>query len=283
MNIFNECLKCQKDFNYFAETYLKVAHLRRGIIPLRLYDFQKRLIKEYHDNRFVVVKKFRQGGFTSMTALYALWQCMFHHNRKFIFLSKSDREAVSVGEIVSEVIAQLPEQLCLLLTHNSNHEKKFEITNSSISFTTPQACCSKVFTHLIIDEAAFIPDMENHWKSLYPTFGDNGKCFVVSTVNDIDNWFEGLYNGAANGHNSFKIFDVSYKEHPDYQDPKWEEQVRKNLGEKLWLQEIEGCFLGSTPTPLDLVRSKIRNIVDDYNLDQKGMRKRILQSLLEVE
>jgi len=279
MNVFEECLKCQKDFSYFAETYLKVNHPKRGLVSFPLYDFQKRLVKTYNESRFVAVKKFRQGGFSTTTALYGLWQCMFHCDRRFLFMSKTDREAIEMGRIVQRAIQNLPEEFKPFLTKSNDHQKSFKCTGSEMWFLTPQAACSKMCTHLVIDEAAFIPNMEQHWAAMSPTIGGEGKCFVVSTVNGLGNWYEGLYTGAAEGRNSFKAFDCHYSEHPDFNNEEWVAQMKCNLGERGWMQEMECCFVGSQPTRQDILRHNLGKIINNVHLSEKDMVKKITNTL----
>lgn len=284
MNLIEEIIKCQKDFNYFAETYLKIIHPVKGLISFYPYDFQKRLIKTYDDNRFVIVKKFRNGGFSTCVALYGLWLCMFNSDRRILYISKTDKEAVYLGRIVDRAIQELPEQFQFLLTKSNDHRKDF-VTNSNMCFLTPTTGMrGKMSTHLIIDESAFIPNMDEHWKSMYPTiFPANGKCFVVSTVNGLDNWFAKTYSKAVNGINNFRAFDCKYTEHPDYNNEEWINNTRKNLGEKNWMQEMECCFTNSTPTRQDSLRDNLNKILNNLNLSEKDMLKQIKAEVAKFE
>src|SRR4051812_2265787 len=84
---------CSRDFTHFLRTYIKIIHPKRGMIPFEVYDYQKRLFEHYETNRFSILTKFRQGGFTTTTLLYALWLCMFRLDQRILFVTKSDREA----------------------------------------------------------------------------------------------------------------------------------------------------------------------------------------------
>ena len=59
-----EYRKCAKDPIYFAK-YINIVSLDHGIIPFDMYDFQKEMIKTFHENRFVIVKCPRQVGKTT--------------------------------------------------------------------------------------------------------------------------------------------------------------------------------------------------------------------------
>jgi hypothetical protein len=130
----------------------------------------------------------------------------------------------------------------------NEHERRFEDTGSTLWCYTVEAARSKSISVLIIDEAAFISDMDAHWAGLYPTLSTGGQCCVVSTVNGVGNWYEETYRKAQNKKNAFKIVDMDYWEHPEYNNPIWVEETRSNLGEKRWAQEVLRSFLGSGET-----------------------------------
>lgn len=58
----DEIEKCMKDPCYFAENYMKVVHVDRGLIPLKLYDYQKRMIKAMDEHRYSIILSCRQSG-----------------------------------------------------------------------------------------------------------------------------------------------------------------------------------------------------------------------------
>jgi hypothetical protein len=164
-----EYTKCAESFKYFAENYVYITHPKRGLVLFQLYPYQERCITEYDTFKHNIIKKFRQGGLTTLTVIWALWRCMFKTDQKIMVLSKSDREAKSAGKIASDVLKYLPEWLKPDVEYDNAHEKKFGDTNCSLEFWTCEAARSKSLTYLIIDEAAFIKNMDEHWKSMYPT------------------------------------------------------------------------------------------------------------------
>src|SRR4051812_7300553 len=99
-----EVARCATDFSYFCENHIKTVHPKKGLIPLILHEYQRRLGKHLDDNKFTLVKKFRQGGFTTMTVAYMLWTCMFKIDQNVMFFSKSDREACNIGYLAAKMI-----------------------------------------------------------------------------------------------------------------------------------------------------------------------------------
>ena len=57
-----EAAKCANDPVYFIENYCRIISLDEGIIPFKLYDYQKEMIAMYVDNRFCLTLTARQMG-----------------------------------------------------------------------------------------------------------------------------------------------------------------------------------------------------------------------------
>jgi hypothetical protein len=242
-----ELALCATNFVYFCEKYVKINHPKNGLVPFTLYDYQKRYVQSLEDHRFLLGVKFRQGGFTTLTAIWLMWRVMFKSNERNMAIARTDREATYICLIVRQVFENLPDFLKPDLKICNTHEIHVEGTNSRLSFCTPQACCGKSINYLFIDEAAFILSMDEHWKAMLPTISTGGHCIVLSTTNGVGNWFNDLLDAAKKGTNEFHIFECSYTEHPDYNNPEWVEEMKKNLGERRWRQEILCEFLLPEP------------------------------------
>jgi hypothetical protein len=243
-----ELIKCTNSFVYFCIKYVKIAHPMMGIIRFCPYTYQKRVIECYGKHRFNILSKFRQGGLTTISVIWGLWRCLFKTGQRIMVVSKTDREAIAAGEVAKTVMEYLPSWLRPETDKFNEHEKQFKTTSSVLWFYTVEAARGKSITILIIDEAAYIPDMEKHWKALAPVIATGGSCEVVSTVNGLGNWYEEKYHEAEDGKNEFNIIELDYWEHPLYNDPKWIKEQRGQLGDKAWAQEIERSFLGSGDT-----------------------------------
>ena len=247
-----EWLKCARDFEYFAATYVEILNVGAGgLVPFNLYGFQKRVLKDFETHKFNIVRKFRQGGLTTMAVIWGLWLCMFRKNQQILLMSIGDREALQAGRTAQMVLDRLETEhswLFPVMIEDSGHTKSFAVTQSKIEFRTPKAARGQALTYVIIDEAAFIPKMEEAWAAMYPTVNTGGNVIVISTVNGMGNWYEEMYTDAAAGRNEFHVIDLNWKEHPDYNNPEWERRTRANLSAKKWAQEIEGSFLSSGDT-----------------------------------
>ena len=254
-----EIKRCAEDFVYFCETYVKINHYKLGLIPFILYPYQKRYVQALEENRFVIAKKFRQGGFSLLTSIWGLWRCMFKTDESFMFLNKTDREAIYQGDFVKRALDELPDWLKPKMGKCNDHMKEFADTGCKMFFYQPAATKGRAITYLFIDEAAFIADMNKWWKCVWPTISTGGYCCVQSTPNGTKNWFHDTYVGALKLEKSFKIFTSDYTEHPDYSDTDWGIKTKQQLGAKGWRQEVLQEFLEPDKrTPIE----KLHDAVD---------------------
>lgn len=240
---FEEIYKCKSSFSYFCTKYVKILHPRDGLIPFVLFKYQKRVIKEMGKHLYNIVKKFRQGGLTTVAQIWGFWRCLFFVDQQVMFLSKTDREAIKAGKIVDRLKQYLP----TWMQPNDNskwneHQKEVFQTGSMLMFYTPEAARGNTMNYLIVDEAAFIDRMDEHWMSMYPTLSAGGGCIVISTVYGTGNWYEEQYHLAKDGKNTFNVIDLEYTEHPDYNDPEWVKKNKANLKKKGWEREVLGIF-----------------------------------------
>jgi hypothetical protein len=244
-----EVIKCARNFFYWCHRYVKILHPKFGTIPFIPYKYQRRVIKEYESKRFNMISKFRQGGITTIAVLWGLWKCAFQKDQQIYFLSKTDREALAAADIARRAMDNFP---YWMFDKNESditkHEKKFNDVGSKLCFYTPEAARGKSATCIIVDEAAFIENMDEHWKAMYPVIATGGHIQIISTVNGIGNWYEETYREAEAGRNFFNIINLDYWEHPAYSNPDWAKEMKANLGEKGWQQEVLRDFLGSGET-----------------------------------
>jgi hypothetical protein len=265
--LLEEFKKCKESPEYFISSYIKVIHPVRGLVPFALYPFQKRILNDLNDNRFNILRKFRQAGCTTIASGWALWNIIFHKHKSVVILSKGDSESTEVLERIKLMYDELPKFLQPGIAEDNKHTLRLK--TSSVIRSRPsgkQSGRSLAGSILIVDEAAFIEHMDTIWAAVYPIISTGGRVFVLSTVNGIGNWYHDIYQGALNNENSFNAIDIRWQEHPEYnwtpgyedlykimEDKgldinSWEETTRVNMPNKQWLQEYECSFLGTGET-----------------------------------
>jgi hypothetical protein len=258
-----EIKRCAVSFHYFCHKYVKITHPKAGLLPFITYKYQRRCIGDYEKNRFNIISKFRQGGLTTVTVLWAMWRCLFKLDETIMVVSKTDREAIAAGEIVKRALEELPHWMSPIMSKNNDHQKIFTDTGCKLFFYTPEAARGRSITYLIIDEAAFIKNMREFWNDIFPTVNTGGNVIVVSTVNGVGNWYHATYTAAQQDDNDFNVIDIEYTEHPEYDDPDWVSLVRAQLGEKGFQQEILRSFHGAGDSFIPT------NIVNDLLLETR--------------
>lgn len=231
-------LKNHCDFNYFTANYVKILHPKKGLINFELYDFQNRLVEMYNKNRFVITTKFRKSGVTTLSCIWALWQCMFKPNQNIMIASINRQMAKNTQQIVELAIKILPIWMMPQISKITENSIYFTKTNCNLHFDTLlDAGKNLKIDKLIVDEAAF------HKEIRWPILPYNGKCFLISTTNGVNNWFAKIYSDAQEGKNMYKIFRANYTEHPDYQNKEKLLELREALGKIGWQQEILQNFV----------------------------------------
>lgn len=269
--ITEEIIKCRDSFHYFCHKYVKISHPKEGLLPFITYKYQRHAVDCFESQRFNIIRKFRQGGLTTVSVIWALWRCIFKDSETIFFVSKTDREAIVAGQIAKRVMEELPEWLRPEMTKQNEHDNIFANSKCSLIFQTIEAVRGRSITYLIIDEAAFIEGMDRHWAALFPTINTGGSVIVISTVNGmggIGAWYYETYKEAERGESLWNIINLSYTDHPDYNNPTWVKDTRTQLGEDNWKQEVLGDFLGSgssfiPDTILNDLDEAVRNLVPE--------------------
>ena len=73
-----EYAKCMKDPVHFIENYIKIVSLDEGLIPFKMYGFQKEMVGTFHSNRFTIAKMPRQSGKSTIIIAYLLHYVLFN-------------------------------------------------------------------------------------------------------------------------------------------------------------------------------------------------------------
>ena len=73
-----EYAKCMENPQYFIEEYVRIVSLDEGLVPFKLYDFQKEMVGTFHNNRFTICKLPRQSGKSTTIIAYLLHYVLFN-------------------------------------------------------------------------------------------------------------------------------------------------------------------------------------------------------------
>jgi len=262
----------------YINKHIKVVHPIKGLVPFELYPFQKKIVNHVMENRFNILCKFRQAGCTTIAASLALHMTTLFNNKTVVILSKDDEAAMEVLERVKIAFNELPGIIKPKKVYSNSHMLKFD-NGSVVRAKAPSKEAGRSISAnlLILDEAAFIDNVEYIYKAAYPTISTGGSVFILSTVNGMGNWFHNKWVGAESGESEYKPILIHWRDHPEYKrhpeyaelyeylenlDPPinvddWERITRSNVSDKEWLQEYECSFLGTGDTYIsgDILRN----------------------------
>ena len=266
-----EYLKCQKSPVYFAVNYVKIVSLDEGLVPFEMYDFQKKLLQNFHDNRFNIAKLPRQTGKSTTVISYLLHYILFNPNVKVAILANKAETSRELLQRLQLAYENLPKWLQQGV--GSWNRGSLEIENGSkiiAASTSSSAVRGNSFNIIFLDEFAFIPNhiAEQFFSSVYPTIssGKTTKVIIISTPNGM-NMFYKLWHDAERGKNGYKPLEVHWSEVPG-RDEEWKRQTIANTSERQFTQEFECEFLGSVDTLI--TPSKLRLMVYDDPLTRSG-------------
>jgi len=268
-----EYLRCKRDPVYFAMNYVKIVSLDEGLIPFEMYDFQKELISNFHNNRFNIAKLPRQTGKSTTVVSYLLHYALFNDNIRIAILANKAETARELLGRLQLSYENLPKWLQQGV--GSWNKGSLELENGSkivAASTSSSAVRGNSFNIIFLDEFAFIPNhiAEQFFSSVYPTIssGKSTKVIIISTPNGM-NMFYKLWHDAERGRNGYIPLEVHWSAVPG-RDAAWKEETIRNTSERQFTQEFECEFLGSVDTLI--APAKLRSMVyEDPLTSNKGL------------
>ena len=259
-----EYIKCKQDPVYFANNYVKIVTLDHGLQPFKTYDFQDKLINNFHENRFNICKMPRQTGKSTTCVSYLLHYAIFNDSVNIGILANKATTARELLARLATAYENLPKwmQQGILVWNKGN----IELENGSkilAASTSASAVRGMSFNILFLDEFAFVPNhvADAFFASVYPTItsGQSTKVIIVSTPHGMNHFYR-LWHDAEKQKNEYIPTDVHWSEVPG-RDEVWKEQTIKNTSEQQFKIEFECEFLGSVDTLI--APSKLKNLVYD--------------------
>jgi len=250
----SEFVKCANSPEYFIEQYLKIVHLERGLVPFEMYDFQKNMVKTFHENRFTICKVGRQSGKSVTVIAYLLWYLLFNESVSVAMLANkaaTSRELLSRMQLAYENLPFWLQQGVGVWNKGS-----FELENGSkiiSAATSSSAIRGSSFNLVFLDEFAFVENnlAEDFFRSVYPTISsaENTKLIIVSTPYGMNHYYR-MWKEAVDKRSNFVPIQVHWSEVPG-RDEEWKANTIKNTSVEQFRQEFETEFIGSDSTLID--------------------------------
>ena len=245
-----EYKKCMDDPVYFSEKYIKVISLDKGLVPFKLYPYQKQMFEHFNEHRYNIVLACRQSGKSISACAYLLWYALFHSEKTVAILAN---KGATAREMLSRITLML-ENIPFFLQPGSKALNKgsLEFSNNSrvIAAATSGSSIRGMSVNLLyLDEFAFVERAAEFYTSTYPVVsaGTDTKIIVTSTANGIGNMFYKLWEGAIQNVNEFKSFRVDWWNVPG-RDEEWKKQTISNTSQLQFDQEFGNTFFGTGDT-----------------------------------
>ena len=258
----DEFKKCAADPIYFAITYMRIVNVDKGLMPFEMWDFQKEMLKTFHENRFSICKLPRQVGKTTTSVAYLLHYILFNENVNVAILankSPTAREIMGRLQLAFEYLPFFLKQGVIEWNKGSIH-----LANGSKAVadsTSGSSVRGRSFNVIFLDEFAFVPNniAEAFFMSTYPTIssGNTTKVIIVSTPNGL-NLFYKMWTEALEKKSLYIPIEIHWSMVPG-RDEKWKEITIRNTSPDQFRQEFECEFIGSTNTLIHPL--KLRSLV----------------------
>jgi hypothetical protein len=246
--ITQEYVKCAKDPVYFMKKYCYIQHPTRSRILFNLYPFQEKVLSLYKDNQYAITLKSRQLGISTLVAGYSLWLMTFHKDKNILTLATTQATARNLVTKVQFMYDQLPKWLRMKSVEKN--KLSLRLKNGSrikAASSNSDAARSEAVSLLVLDEAAFIDNIEETFTSAQQTLATGGQCIALSTPNGVGNWFHKTWARAQTKENSFLPINLPWTVHPE-RNQTWREQQDADLGPRMAAQECDCDFLASGET-----------------------------------
>ena len=266
-----EFIKCKQDPVYFTKKYVKIVTLDAGLQPFLPYDFQEKLINNFHNSRFNICKMPRQTGKSTTVVSFLLHYAVFNASVNIGILANkaaTARELLGRLQTAYENLPKWMQQGIIAWNRGS-----LELENGSkilASSTSASAVRGMSFNILFLDEFAFVPNhiADSFFASVYPTItsGKSTKVIIVSTPHGMNHFYR-MWHDAEKGKNEYIPTDVHWSEVPG-RDSAWKEQTIANTSEQQFKVEFECEFLGSVDTLI--APSKLRSMVYESPVKQNA-------------
>ena len=246
-----EYQKCTDDPLHFIQNYVKIVSLDEGLVPFRMYPFQKEMVGTFHNNRFTICKLPRQSGKSTTMISYLLHYALFNPSVNIAILANKAATARDLLSRLQLAYEHLPKWLQQGVM--SWNKGSLELENGSkilASSTSASAVRGGSYNIIFLDEFAYVPSnvAEQFFSSVYPTIssGKTTKVMIVSTPHGM-NMFYKLWTDAENQRNTYIPIEVHWSEVPG-RDEEWKKETIKNTSEQQFNTEFECQFLGSIDT-----------------------------------
>ena len=266
-----EFVRCKEDPVYFARKYIQIVSLDKGLVPFKMYDFQEKLVRNFHESRFNICKMPRQTGKSTTVVSYLLHYAVFNDNVNIAILANKASTARDLLGRLQLAYENLPKWMQQgIIAWNKGSLELENGSKISANSTSSSAVRGGSYNVIFLDEFAFIPNhiADDFFASVYPTIssGQSTKVIIVSTPRGMNHFYR-MWHDAERGKNEYVPTEVHWSEVPG-RDEAWKEQTIANTSEQQFKVEFECEFLGSVNTLIN--PAKLKNLVYENPINRNA-------------
>mgnify|MGYP000506810849 CR=1 FL=1 len=225
-DMVGEFVKCAQNPTYFAEKYIQIVHVDRGLIPIALYDYQKDIVEKITNNRRVTVVTSRQAGKTTTAVAVILHYVLFNEHKTCALLANKGDAAREILDRIKIAYEALPKWMQQGVMEWNKGSVEFENGCKIIAgSTSSSAIRGKSISFLYIDETAFVENWDEFFASVFPTIssGETTKMLYTSTPNGLNHFYK-TCQGAKEQTNGFEYVEVPWQKVPG-RDDAWKQET----------------------------------------------------------
>lgn len=244
-----EIARCAADVVYFGEKYC-FSMTDEGIRQIKLRHYQKKMLKDFQENRFNVMLASRQIGKTVTSSIFIAWYLCFHYERNVMVVANKLATTNEIVDKIKIILKNLPFFMKPGIISGGVTGMRFDNGNRLFSQATTKTAAIGFTIHLLFaDEFAHIhPNfLLPFYRSIYPTLSSSqiSRIIICSTPNGMNLFYE-IYQAAVERKNAYNSIRVDWWEVPG-RDEEWKRREIANLGsEELFNQEYGNQFLASS-------------------------------------
>lgn len=252
--IKQELIRCAQDPVYFMKKYYWIQHPTRGRMQFSLYLFQEKVLNIFQQNEYCIINKSRQLGISTLVAAYSLWMMLFGRDKNILVVATKQDTAKNLVTKVSFAYDHLPNWMKEFAGGTEfNNKLSIKLNNGSQIKAVSAASDSgrsEAVSLLILDEAAFIDNIETIFTAAQQTLATGGRCIAISTPNGTGNWFHQEFTKAEVSENKFTAIRLPWTVHPE-RSQTWRDEQDKILGKREAAQECDCDFSTSGATVIE--------------------------------
>jgi len=228
------------------------------------WRYLRRVIEGLMNHKRVIIEKSRQMLMSWTLCGWAVRECVLGGGKTVGIISRREDEAKDLIARCKFIVRNLDTYVLERIPAFSGGltEMRFENESRILAFpSTEDVGRGYTFSLLIVDEAAFIPNLKELYESLMPAVPESCQVVMCSTVGraPVGLFYEIREDPAGRG---FKLIEIDWWEHPR-RDRDWMGRKRHEIGEMAWQREYERRWMAAGGLVFPEL-NKERHLIEPY-------------------